>query len=76
MARIFGVAMPSVSDWKKDGIPSARMMYLQATRKKELAGIDLNAALSAPKKQATQGHKEAANGWPELSAQPKEGEVA
>lgn len=60
MARIFGVAMPSVSDWKKDGIPSARMMYLQATRKKALAGIDLNAALSAHKKQAPQGRKAAA----------------
>lgn len=61
VARLFDVAMPSVSDWKKDGIPSARMMYLQATRKKELAGIDLNAALSTPKKQAPQGHKEAAH---------------
>ena len=30
----------------------------------------------APKKQATQGHKEAANGWPELAAQPKEGEAS
>lgn len=52
VARLFGVAMPSVSDWKKDGIPPARMMYLQATRKKKLAGINLKAALSKRKVEA------------------------
>lgn len=38
--------MPSVSDWKKNGIPEARMMFLRATRLEELKGIDLDAATS------------------------------
>lgn len=49
VARIFDLSMPSVSDWKKDGIPSARMMFLRATKKKELDGIDLTAA-TAPRR--------------------------
>lgn len=48
VARIFDLSMPSVSDWKKDGVPSARMMFLRVTKRKELAGIDLDAA-TAPK---------------------------
>lgn len=58
VARLFGVAMPSVSDWKKDGIPRARMMFLQVAKKKELSGIDLEAALSSAAKQAAK-HTEA-----------------
>lgn len=46
VSRIFDVSMPSVSDWKKDGIPPARMMFLRAVKRKELAGLDLEAATS------------------------------
>lgn len=50
VARMFGVTMPSVSDWKRDGIPSARMMYLKLAHKKALAGIDLKAATAPARK--------------------------
>lgn len=46
VARLFGIAMSSVSDWKKQGIPPARLMYLKAVHKKKLTGIDLNKATS------------------------------
>ena len=49
VARLFDVRMPSVSDWKRDGIPHARMMLLRETRKEQLAGIDL-AAATAPRR--------------------------
>lgn len=48
VARIFGLSMPSVSDWKRDGIPRARMMYLRVAHAKKLKGIDLEAATSKP----------------------------
>lgn len=44
VARLFDVRMPSVSDWKREGIPHARMMFLRAQCKDQLAGIDLQAA--------------------------------
>ena len=44
VARLFDVRMPSVSDWRRDGIPHARMMYLREMRKEQLVGIDLEAA--------------------------------
>jgi len=44
VARMFGVRMPSVSDWKKSGIPKARMMYLRAVRPDALEGADADAA--------------------------------
>lgn len=44
MARIFEIAMPSVSAWKEDGIPPARMMFLRVAHKKALVGFDLCAA--------------------------------
>lgn len=53
VARMFSLSMPSVSDWKKTGIPRARMMYLQAAHARSLKGIDTVAAtsvLSAPTK--------------------------
>lgn len=30
VARIFDIKAPSVSDWKKSGIPRSRKMYLEA----------------------------------------------
>ena len=45
-ARICGVSMPSVSNWKRAGIPPARMMFLRVAKRKKLAGIDLDAATS------------------------------
>lgn len=44
VARIFEVSMPSVSAWKEDGIPPARMMFLRFAYKKALACVDLHAA--------------------------------
>jgi len=32
VARIFGIQQPSVSDWKRYGIPKARLMYLRLLR--------------------------------------------
>lgn len=58
VARIFKLSMPSVSDWKKEGIPEARMMYLRVAKRKELAGLDLDAA-TAPKRKATDEAKAA-----------------
>lgn len=46
VSRLFGISMASVSDWKKLGIPPARLMYLKAVHKKKLTGIDLNKATS------------------------------
>lgn len=46
VARIFNLSMPSVSDWKKDGIPESRVMFLRVAHRKALAGIDLKAATS------------------------------
>lgn len=44
VSRIFGLSMPSVSDWKRDGIPQARVMFLRAAHKKQLSGADFEAA--------------------------------
>ena len=44
VAQLFSVAMPSVSDWKKGGIPPARVMFLRVAKRKELADVDLEAA--------------------------------
>lgn len=44
VARLFGVRMPSVSDWKRNGIPRARMMYLKVAHAQALEGADTNAA--------------------------------
>lgn len=49
VARIFGVRPPSVSDWKREGIPSARVMFLRVAHRKTLAGLDLTAA-TAPRR--------------------------
>lgn len=49
VARIFDARMPSISNWKRGGIPPARMMFLQIAHKKALAGIDLKAA-TAPRR--------------------------
>ncbi len=46
VARMFDLSMPSVSDWKKTGIPKARMMYLKVAHSKKLKGIDTSAATS------------------------------
>lgn len=43
-ARFFEVRMPSVSDWRRHGIPRARMMYVKAARPEALDGVDVDAA--------------------------------
>ncbi|WEE76642.1 helix-turn-helix domain-containing protein [Comamonas testosteroni] len=55
VARIFDIKPPSVSDWKKDGIPRARVMYLKAAYRKALVGIDL-AAATAPLRSRADSH--------------------
>lgn len=57
VARICEVSMPSVSDWKKDGIPPARMMFLRAVKRKELSGLDLEAA-TAPRRRPNEDQAE------------------
>lgn len=47
VARMFEVRMPSVSDWKKYGIPKARMMFIRAVRPDVLDGIDVDAATAS-----------------------------
>ncbi|PUA95489.1 hypothetical protein C8C99_0289 [Acidovorax sp. 107] len=54
VSRMFGISMPSVSDWKHDGIPHARVMFLRAAHRKTLAGCDLDAATAPRKAEATQ----------------------
>lgn len=56
VARIFNVRQPSVSDWKKDGIPESRVMHLRLAYRKPLAGIDL-AAATAPRRTRVRGMK-------------------
>lgn len=46
VSRIFGLSMPSVSDWKRDGIPRARVMFLEAAHRGKLVGVDFAAATS------------------------------
>lgn len=55
VSRLCGVKPPSVSDWKKDGIPKARMMFLRVARKKKLAGLDLAAATAGPRTPGSAG---------------------
>lgn len=43
-ARLFEIRMPSVSAWRHEGIPRARMMYLKAVHPSALAGVDAEAA--------------------------------
>ena len=54
VAQLFSVAMPSVSDWKKDGIPPARVMFLRVAKRKELADVDLEAATARKPKPTTE----------------------
>ncbi len=44
VSRLFDVRMPSVSKWKKKGIPKGRVRHLKAAHAKALAHIDLDAA--------------------------------
>lgn len=46
VARMFDVRMPSVSDWKKHGIPRARMMYLKVAHAHSLKDVDVDAAIA------------------------------
>ena len=53
VARIFKIAMLSVTAWKEVGIPPARMMYLRLAHKKALARIDLQAATAQRSRQGS-----------------------
>lgn len=52
VARMFEVRMPSVSDWKRVGIPRARMLFIRAVRPDVLEGIDVDAATSGEAREA------------------------
>lgn len=54
VARMFEIRMPSVSAWRHDGIPRARMLYLKAVRPDVLTGVDIDAA-TAPDRIGTEG---------------------
>ncbi|WP_270175185.1 hypothetical protein [Diaphorobacter sp. ED-3] len=60
VSRMFGLSMPSVSNWKKSGIPRPRMMYLEAAHADKLQGIDTVAAtlpsVAEPAKTAEASH--------------------
>jgi hypothetical protein len=43
VARLFGIKPPSVSNWRTDGIPKSRLMYLQVAHP-ELFDEQLQAA--------------------------------
>lgn len=60
VARLFGVRMPSVSDWKKTGIPKARMMYLKVAHASALDGVDVDAATAPTRVEPAAEAKEAA----------------
>lgn len=62
VARLCDVRMPSVSDWKRDGIPRARMMFLRAAHGESLLGIDLDAATAARRASSAVVDQEAAHG--------------
>lgn len=44
VARLCDVRMPSVSGWRVRGIPKARMQFLWAVRKRDLKGMNVEAA--------------------------------
>ena len=62
VARLCEVRMPSVSGWKRDGIPPARMMYLREVRKDVLVDIDLDAATAAPRVRRAKPTKDVPHG--------------
>ena len=41
VARLCGVKMPSVSEWRKQGIPKARLMYLKLLRPDVFEGVQV-----------------------------------
>jgi len=52
VALMFDITKSSVSVWKRNGIPKARMMYLKVTRAKVLKGVDVYAATAKPLRSA------------------------
>ncbi len=52
VARLFDVRMPSVSGWKQEGIPKARMQYIKAVHPAALADVDAEAATAQGKDEA------------------------
>ncbi|MFD3300273.1 helix-turn-helix domain-containing protein [Aquipseudomonas alcaligenes] len=45
VAELCEVQPPSVSDWRKNGIPRARMMFLRLARPEVFEGLEANQAL-------------------------------
>lgn len=45
-ARLFSISMPSVTNWRWNGIPRARMMFLEAAHPDALASVDIESATS------------------------------
>jgi len=41
VARLCGVKLPSVSEWRKQGIPKARLMYLKLLRPDVFEGVQV-----------------------------------
>lgn len=51
VSRMFEIRMPSVSAWRHDGIPRARMLFLKAVHPKALRGADVEAATAVDRPQ-------------------------
>ncbi|MNY56268.1 hypothetical protein D3C86_1923270 [compost metagenome] len=51
VARLFKIAVPSVTKWKKQGIPRPRMMFLELAQPQALQGVDTQAATSKVEQQ-------------------------
>jgi len=61
-ARLFGIAAASVSEWRKEGIPKSRLMYLKIARPElfEVAASDLSP-------QTANAHRANQNSQPDIS---------
>jgi len=45
VARIFGIEPPSVSEWRRHGIPDSRLLYLRLAKPIAFIGLDEYTAL-------------------------------
>lgn len=54
VARLCDVRLPSVSGWRVVGIPKARMQFLCAVRKRQLSGMNVEAATAPKRKTSTE----------------------
>ena len=51
VAKLCEITMPSVSDWRKEGIPKSRLMYLKVIRPDIFEGEELSTTEGDPEVQ-------------------------